>query len=153
MVLADPVELIPYEPRHLDALIPRWRASFEAGVGVIDPNPIEEQRDYFLSEVVTRNRVRVAVCGRELVGFIAATPESIAQLYVFPGFQRQGLGRRMLQWAKNESCGSLWLYTFSRNARARAFYERNGFQPIEFGFEPTWGLHDVKYFWSGPVAT
>ena len=47
------------------------------------------------------------------------------------------------------SSGSLWLYTFARNYGARAFYERNGFVAIAFGFEPKWQLRDVKYQWVG----
>jgi RimJ/RimL family protein N-acetyltransferase len=53
----------------------------------------------------------------------------------------------LLDWAKHHSQGSLWLYTFARNAGARAFYERNGFVAIAHGFEPGWKLEDVKYQW------
>ena len=34
-----------------------------------------------------------------------------------------------------------------RNSGAPAFYERNGFRPVAFGFEPEWGLDDVRYEW------
>jgi ribosomal protein S18 acetylase RimI-like enzyme len=52
----------------------------------------------------------------------------------------------MLTWAKRQSSGSLWLYTFARNESARSFYERGGLVAIEHGFEPTWQLEDVKYY-------
>jgi RimJ/RimL family protein N-acetyltransferase len=45
------------------------------------------------------------------------------------------------------SAGSLWLYTFARNERARRFYERNGFVAVAFGYEPFWQLDDVRYEW------
>jgi RimJ/RimL family protein N-acetyltransferase len=45
------------------------------------------------------------------------------------------------------SVGSLWLYTFARNERARRFYERNGFAAVAFGYEPFWQLEDVRYEW------
>jgi hypothetical protein len=54
---------------------------------------------------------------------------------------------RLLEWAKHQSGGSLWLHTFERNAGARAFYERYGFTIVARGFEPTWKLDDLKYEW------
>ena len=151
MRYGERVAIAEFDGAWLDELLPMWRASFEAGVGVRDPHPLSEQREYFLSKVLARNAVRLAVIDSVLVGFIAASPESIAQLYVRVGFQRAGIGSKLLQWAKAQSSGSLWLFTFERNAGARAFYERNGFVPIARGFEPTWQLSDVKYQWTAPV--
>ena len=147
MNASDRATLVEFDSRHLDELIPMWRASFEAGVGIIDPHPLSEQRLYFLNEVLPGNDVRVALLPNELVGFIAASAESVAQLYVRVGFQRRGIGAQLLEWAKGRSNGSLWLYTFARNLGARAFYERNGFVAIAHGFEPMWQLEDIKYEW------
>lgn len=140
--------LAEFDVRRLDELIAMWRASFEAGVGIIDPHTLAEQRHYFLSEVLPHNQVRFALRADQLVGFIAATTESVTQLHVRVGFQRQGIGAQLLAWAKAQSNGSLWLYTFARNGGARAFYERSGFVAIQHGFEPTWKLDDVKYRWA-----
>ena len=141
------VALAAFDPDRLDELVRMWRASFEAAVGVGDPHALAEQRDYFLTQVLPRNDVRLALRGAELIGFVAASRESIAQLYVRTGCQRSGVGTRLLDWAKAQSQGSLWLYTFARNRGARAFYERHGFVAIAHGFEPTWQLADVKYRW------
>ena len=139
--------LVDFDPGRLDELVQMWRASFEAGVGIVDPHPLSEQRQYFLTEVLPRNDVRLALHGDTLVGFVAASAESVAQLHVRVGFQRRGIGARLLGWAKERSGGSLWLDTFARNLGARAFYERNGFVAIAHGFEPMWQLEDVKYRW------
>ena len=139
--------LVEFDPQRVGELIPMWRESFEAGVGIADPHPLTEQRQYFITEVLPRNEVRMALLDNELVGFIAASRESIAQLYVRVGYQRCGIGARLLAWAKQQSGGSLWLFTFARNVGARAFYERNGFVAVAHGFEPTWQLEDVKYWW------
>jgi len=42
-----------------------WRESFETGVGVSDPDPLDEQKQYFLTEVLQANAVRLAVLARE----------------------------------------------------------------------------------------
>jgi ribosomal protein S18 acetylase RimI-like enzyme len=143
-----PVELVEYEPAWLHELVRMWRASFEGGVGIVDPHPLAEQEAHFQAEVVPRNAVRLALVEGRLAGFVAASRESIAQLHVRVGLQRRGIGARMLAWAKDQSGGSLWLYTFARNAGARAFYERHGFVAVAHGFEPFWQLADVKYVWT-----
>lgn len=139
--------LVAYRPEHLDELLPMWRASFEQGVGIVDPHPLAEQRQYFLDVVVPANEIRVALLEGALAGFVAASRESVAQLYVRTDLQRRGIGRQMLDWAKEQSGGSLWLCTFARNSGARAFYERHGFDITARGFEAAWKLDDLRYEW------
>ena len=96
------------------------------------------------------NEVRIALLASEIIGFVAATRESVSQLYVRRDFQRAGLGTRLLDWAKAQSSGQVRLYTFARNERACAFYERRGFTAAERGFEASWQLADVRYEWKAP---
>jgi len=145
--MSGTAELGGLDTRRVDELVRMWRASFETAIGIVDPHPIEDQKRYFMEEVLPRNTVRIARVAGEMAGFVAASRESVAQLYVRLGFQRRGIGRQMLDWAKDHSGGSLWLYTFARNAGACAFYERNGFVAVAQGFEPTWQLEDVRYEW------
>jgi ribosomal protein S18 acetylase RimI-like enzyme len=142
--------IVPYRPEMLQPLVDLWRASFEHGVGVVDPHPIEEQRQFFVEHVAARGEVSVVLRDAAIVGFVAADAESINQLYVGVGCLRQGIGSRLVAWAKSRSSGSLWLFTFARNAVARRFYERHGFVAIALGFEPMWQLEDVKYRWERP---
>jgi len=146
------VTLEPYRPEDIDELIPMWRESFEHGVGIVDRHPIEEQRAYFVGEVLPKHELRVARRDGRMVGFIAASRESIGQLYVRKGFHRQGVGSQMLRWAMDQSSGSLWLHTFARNAAACAFYERHGFLVTARGHEPHWKLDDVRYEWRRVLA-
>jgi GNAT superfamily N-acetyltransferase len=147
-ILEDDVQLEEFREELARDLVSMWRESFELGVGVADPHPLEEQERALIEKVARNNTVRVAFLDRRLVGFVAATPTSIAQLYVRKGFHRRGIGSQLLRWAKEQSSGSLWLYTFARNAGARAFYERNGFRIISLGHELEWDLDDVKYEWT-----
>jgi GNAT superfamily N-acetyltransferase len=142
------IEIAEYEPSLLHELVLMWRASFEAGVGVIDPHPIAAQEEFFLGQILPHHEVHIALAEGQLVGFVAATSESVGQLYVRKGFQRAGVGSALLDWAKARSGGSLWLHTFAQNRVACAFYERHGFIESSRGFEPTWQLEDVKYQWS-----
>jgi ribosomal protein S18 acetylase RimI-like enzyme len=144
---ASPV-LVDYDISYLDPLVRLWREAFEYGVGVTDPHSLTEQRDYFVSEVLPANRVTLAMLSSRLVGFIAASSESVAQLHVQVGWHRQGIGSALLDLAKARSGGSLWLYAFARNLRACRFYEKHGFVVVARGFEATWQLEDVKYHWS-----
>jgi len=147
----SPLLLERYQPTRLTELIAMWRASFEYGVGIADPHSFEEQRQYFLDQVLPHYTVRVALQGADLVGFVAATEESVSQLYVRVGHQHQGIGGALLAWAKTQSRGSLELFTFARNVGARSFYEKNGFAAIANGFEPMWQLEDIEYRWVAAV--
>ena len=141
-----------FEPRWLDDLIPMWRASFEHGVGVVDPHPLEAQQQFFLNEILPNADVRIALLDGQVVGFIAASPESVPALYVHVDHIGQGIGRRLLDWAKEQSSGHLWLYTFERNVRAQRFYESNGFTATDRGFEEEWQLADIRYEWSAALS-
>jgi GNAT superfamily N-acetyltransferase len=117
-------------------------------VGIVDPHPLAGQRAYFEAEVLPRHAVWMALIDGHLAGFIAASAESVAQLHVRIDLHRRGIGSMLLDRAKTQSAGSLWLYTFARNRIARAFYARHGFVEVAYGFEPTWQLDDVKLQWT-----
>ena len=48
-------------------------------------------------------------------------------LYVLPGFQNRGIGSQIMEKCIEMTNGSLYLYVFSQNERAIAFYEKFGF--------------------------
>ena len=146
-VAAEAVVLEPFRLEVARDLVRMWRESFELGVGIVDPHPIEEQERFLVNGLIPSYDVRVALLDGLLVGFVAASRDSVAQLYVRKGFHRRGIGTRLLEWAKEQSSGSLWLHTFQRNSVAQAFYERHGFSIIARGHEPNWKLDDLKYEW------
>jgi ribosomal protein S18 acetylase RimI-like enzyme len=141
------VRIEDFQPRYAQPLVELWRNSFEHGVGITDPHPLEDQLAYFKTSVLPENRVRVALADSKLVGFIAYSPQSVECLYVAVSYIGQGIGSQLLDLAKSDSSGSLWLYTFAQNVNARAFYERHGFVDTGHGFENMWKLEDIKYVW------
>lgn len=137
----------PFDRTMTDALVPMWRESFEHGVGTVDPHPIEAQRAHLIERVLPEHDLTVALQGERIVGFVASNATSVSQLFVRVGCHGPGIGSELLRRATVASAGSLWLYTFARNARARRFYEGHGFVAVTFGFEPVWQLDDVRYEW------
>ena len=92
----------------------------------------------------------MAVLDDQLVGFIAATKESIAHLYA--RWTSSLRYRHQLSLGQRSVDGKLWLHAFARNA-TRAFYEKHGFVIVARGFEPTWQLDDIKYEWAAQHAS
>lgn len=142
------VQVAEFDPAVTDELVRLWRASFEFGVGITDPHPIDEQVHHFRTQVVPHNRVRLAWAGSELVAFMASTPRTVTLLHVAVAHVRRGIGSTLLRLAQQESSGTLSLFTFARNERACRFYERHGFTVAARGFEPFWQLDDVQYVWA-----
>jgi ribosomal protein S18 acetylase RimI-like enzyme len=137
----------PYAPADADELVHMWHASFEHGVGITDPHPVESRHAYLLREVVPAYTLRVARRDGAIVGFMASTPETIAHLYVRVGCIGQGIGRRLLGLAKEASRGSLWLHAFSRNTNACRFYERHGFREVERESANMYEMEAIRYVW------
>jgi GNAT superfamily N-acetyltransferase len=84
-----------------------------------------------------------------IAGYMSIYGDEIDHLYVMPGYQRRGIGRALLNKAKELSPHRLALFTFQKNANARAFYEANGFRAVAFtDGENVEGEPDVQYEWT-----
>jgi len=145
-----PVELTPYRKPFRERLVDLWRASFALGVGAPVPHPRDDHLRYFDEHVLAETNVHLALRAGELAGFGAFTPESVMQLYVHVDHLGQGIGTQLLDLAKADSHGRLWLYTFATNIPAQRFYERHGFDVVERGYEPAMQLGDLRYEWRRP---
>lgn len=77
--------------------------------------------------------VWVAAAKGELAGLMALRqPDWLEHLYIDSAFTGQGLGSRFVELAKQELSGGVQLWTFQSNVRARCFYERHGFVPVQW---------------------
>lgn len=85
---------------------------------------------------------------------MALTPGHLEQLYVAADRLGGGIGRRLVELAKEREPVGLSLWTFQVNARARRFYERNGFAAVEWtdGSGNQERQPDVRYEWVRPGA-
>jgi GNAT superfamily N-acetyltransferase len=87
----------------------------------------EETRWWMTQVVVPRLEVWVAERESAVLGFVALQDEWVEQLYVDPSAWRSGSGSTLLGHAKQRRPDGLKLWTFQRNALARAFYRKHGF--------------------------
>ena len=74
---------------------------------------------------------RIYADGRH-AGFYRFVPDfnrmELDNLYIFPEFQNQGIGTRILEKCCRESDQPVMLYVFSRNTGAWKLYQRMGFE-------------------------
>jgi GNAT superfamily N-acetyltransferase len=76
--------------------------------------------------VLAEQRVRVAHDGDILLGFSALDGQWLEQLYVQTEAQGRGVGRALFAAVAEARAGAFFLRTFTRNTRARRFYEALG---------------------------
>jgi ribosomal protein S18 acetylase RimI-like enzyme len=141
------MQIAAYDPVDALDIVKLWRESFEFGVGIMDPHPMQEQLDFFLSEVAPKHEVTVIKDMGLVVGFMASTTESVGQLYVGVPYLRRGIGSILLGRAKARSGGSLWLHTFARNTNACRFYEHHGFTEVMRESENMYKIEAIMYQW------
>lgn len=108
---------------------------------------------FFAEVVLAQQQVWAAELDGLLAGFVALNPGWVEHLAVHPDHQGCGVGRALMSQAMLAG-EPLQLWTFQRNARARAFYEGLGFTPVRL----TDGAHneerepDVLYAWPGKIS-
>jgi ribosomal protein S18 acetylase RimI-like enzyme len=138
------------EPADADAIADVYLASFGATYDFGLAHTDDEVRAWIRDSVVSAGATWVAVApGGAIVGMMVVVAGELDQLYVRPDRLGEGIGRRLLDVARLESPEGLRLYTFQVNARARRFYERNGFVAEWFGDGSAneEGQPDVRYVW------
>lgn len=107
-----------------------------------------EDQNYFRDHVLKQNQVWVVEMDDRAVAFMAMKNDFIDQLYIHPDYQRRGIGRALLDFARERSPEHVWLYTLQVNVNARAFYEKNGFIAEKFGISPPPESEpDIEYHW------
>ena len=150
-----------------DAHVRIWRAAY----GGIVPEPVlaalsVERRAARWRAVLAEGRRDVAVCELEgrLVGFVTVEPARDADcaagtgevdaIYLDASVWRRGLGRQLMDWARDAARRRGWprlvLWVLRDNARARAFYEAEGFHldgaERDHDFAGT-KVAEVRYAW------
>ena len=146
-------QIIEYDEEYALETVKMWRASMEKALDMIDPHTYEEQLDY-LASLVEKYSLYLALDGDGIerascvVGFMVVGDTELDQLYIHVDYQGAGIGKRLLERAKEQSSGMLQLYTFDINKPAQRFYEKHGFTIIGRGIEGESGRADIRYEWT-----
>ncbi len=141
------IVIVPYQPEYAEKTVRMWRDSKCEAIGQPEIHSFENHV-YFLNQLLPENfQVKITIEDEEVAGMIAYNGTEINQLYIHGDYQGKGLGRRLLDIAKEQSSGRLTLYTFEVNKKAQQFYEKNGFRIIGRGHENEENLPDMLYEW------
>lgn len=149
--MLDPFIIREYRPEDFDAVTILWRISREKSLPDFQREKghfFYEDRDYFWDHILMNNQVWVVEVGNYPVAFMAMNNDFIDCLYIHPDYQRRGIGKALLEFARKRSPDHIWLYTLQVNVNARTFYEKNGFVAEKFGMSPApENEPDVEYHW------
>ena len=133
-----------------DAVADVYLASFKQALPSVRlAHDDDDVRGYVRDVLVAQTECWVATDEGRIVAMMSLTPGWVGQLYVAPDRLGEGIGRRLLDLAKERSAGKLQLWTFQVNDRARRFYEHNGFVAVEFtdGSKNEEREPDIRYLW------
>ena len=151
LTMSDEFVIREYRPEDFDEVTILWRIAREKSLPEFQRAKghfFYEDQDYFRNHILKDNRLWVAEADRHVVAFMAMRADFIDQLYVHPEYQKQGIGKALLNLARQLSPQHVWLYTLQINIHACAFYEKNGFVPEKFGNSPPPESEpDVEYHW------
>ena len=149
--MSDEFIIREYRNEDFDAVTILWRISREKSIPEFQLEKghfFFEDRDYFQKQVVKNIQIWVVESQNYPVGFMAMNNDFVDQLYIDPDHQRRGIGRSLLNLARQLSPEHVWLYTLQVNTSAREFYEKNGFVAEKFGISPPPESEpDVEYHW------
>lgn len=141
-----------YADRDFDYVVARWHETNLVSYRYVDEqqrHTLEDARRFFRDKLLASCAVWVADRSGETLGMIALQVPWIRHLSVFPEHQRRGVGTALLCKARECSPAELRLFTFQRNDKARAFYEKHGFTVVALGISPAPELEpDVEYRWT-----
>lgn len=114
-----------------------------------------EEDLWFVSErLMSENETWVVELDGVIAGYIAFSPDWISHLFIHPDHQGRGLGDALLAKALEDG-RSRQLWTFQKNARARAFYEARGFglAKLTDGAGNEEKEPDALYVWPAALAS
>ena len=99
-----------------------------------------------MKELLSQATVYVYEEHREIQGFIGLNDEYIEGLFVSVEMQSRGIGKALLNYAKNKR-DKLLLNVYRKNIPAISFYQREGFEIRHSGLDEATGEKDYVMAW------
>lgn len=117
-----------FDLTHLDEVMDIWLKTNISAHNFIDKKYWENNFE-FVKQVLPTSQVKVFAQDGVIKGFIGVIDNYIAGLFVLEEYQLQGIGKQLLDEAK-ESFSILHVDVYVQNEKAVMFYKKNGFQVI-----------------------
>ena len=99
-----------------------------------------------VKELLLQATVYVYEDKQEIQGFIGLSNEYIEGIFVSAEMQSQGIGKILLNYAKDKR-SKLLLNVYQKNTRAISFYQREGFEIQYSGLDEATGEKDYVMAW------
>lgn len=154
------IEIVAYRAEYGFETVKMIRASFQKAMSLEHNNgfnAVSNHLKFFSSYDPENVRVAIDTQSSVIAGCMVQNGVEIDQLYVHNDYQRNGIGSRFMEIAKNNSSERLELFTFQQNIQAQNFYKKNGFVEKARGIAPREGnrwavkaeqLADIRFVWS-----
>jgi putative acetyltransferase len=136
--------------RDENASVALWLRSWEATYPDIDfAGRLEWWRERWRLTLVPAAEIMIAEANGVMIGFVTVDPRTLYldQIVVAPQHWGTGVGPALIAEAKRISPQGLDLDVNTDNARARAFYAREGFVVIGTGKNPISGKPVCRLSW------
>lgn len=130
----------------LNDVLKIWLDSNEEVHGFVDGEYWRRNYD-FVKESMKEATIYGYYKNSELTGFIGLVDEHIAGLFVKKEYRGQGIGKKLLDKAK-QSVDRLELNVYARNSSAVNFYSNNGFKQTAERIESDTQQSEYVMIWS-----
>ena len=100
-----------------------------------------------VKEMLPAAKVYVYEESGAICGFVGLVEDSIEGIFVDSPYQSKGIGRTLLDYVKLNRNG-LSLHVYEKNARAAAFYLREGFVVTEKQIDENTGERELVMHWT-----
>lgn len=116
-----------YHADDCGAVIDVWARASAVAHPFLRPEFLEQERQNIRELYMPNAETWVWESDGQVVGYVALLGKEIGGLFVDPDFHRGGIGRGLVEWARDLH-GDLEVEVFEKNVIGRAFYDRLGFQ-------------------------
>lgn len=137
-----------FENTDMDVVIKIWLDASVIAHDFIDPGywrcKTDDMRNIYLPSAETH----VYESSEKVLGFLSMTGNFIAAVFVSPGWQGQGIGKQLVDFAKTQY-KTIELAVYKENENSVAFYRKQGFKIVREDIEEHTGHAELIMVYEG----